>query len=217
MAITMTKFKEPVLKKPEPKRLAIYGEAMSGKTTFAGKADKPFFLSFDNNALDAGYNGAKPESYDDVITIIESAGKYGYNTIVLDTVEDMLDTLTDEITNKNNVESLDDVPGQFKPGYAELNKKFNSIIHKLSQSDLKVYYLMRAQQTETGMWPVLKEKRFSVVSGYADGLIEISSDHKAKWVKKRYQWDEKDLTTEPLNEIIDPEKQRNEKLKELGL
>lgn len=217
MTIKMTKFEEPILKKPLPKRLAVYGEPMSGKTTFAGKADRPLFISFDGNAKEAGYNYKEPETYEDIITIIDTAEEFGFKTLVIDTAEDMAQFLEDEIIKKYDAKSLKDANGGWGAGPSEFNKKFTSIVRKLSQSNLNGYYLMRAQQTDDGLVVVLKDKQFNIIGGYSDGLIEINEKHEAKWVKKRYDWDEKDLTMEPLKSIVDPEKARNEKLKELGL
>lgn len=216
MTVKMTKFKEPILKKPYPKGLAVYGEPMSGKTTFAGQADKPFFISFDRNAYEAGYNAAIPQNYEDVMTIIDSADDFGYKTIVIDTVEDMAQLLEDEIINKYKANSLKDANGGYGAGYSEFNKVFTSVVRALSQSPLNVYYLMRAQYTDDGLDVVLKEKQFNIIGGYSDGLIEINMKHEAKWVKKRYEWDEKELKA-PLDQIVDPNKARDEKLKELGL
>lgn len=216
MAIKMTKFKEPALKKPLPKGLAVYGEPMSGKTTFAGKADKPYFISLDGNAKNAGYNGGTPQSYEDIMTIINSAEEFGYKTIVVDTVEDMAQLLEDEIVTKYKANSLKDANGGYGAGYSEFNKTFTNIVRTLSQSDLNVYYLMRAQYTDDGLSVVLKEKQFNIIGGYSDGLIEIGTNHEAKWVKKRYEWNTKELKT-PLDKVVDPEKERNEKLKKLGL
>lgn len=217
MTIKMTRFKEPVLKKPLPKGLAVYGEPMSGKTTFAGKAVKPYFMSFDGNANNAGYNGATPESTDDIMAIIDNAKEFGYETLVVDTVEDMAQMLEDEVINKYKAQSLKDANGGYGAGYSEFNKAFSSVVRALSQSELNVYYLMRAQYTDDGLSVVLKEKLFNIVGGYSDGLIEINAKHEAKWMKKRYDWNESDLKTAPLNTIIDPNKAREDKLKKLGL
>ncbi|RRG09471.1 MAG: hypothetical protein DUD32_04575 [Lactobacillus sp.] len=216
MAIKMTRFKEPILKKPLPKRLAVYGEPMAGKTTLAGKASKPYFISFDRNAKEAGYNGEVPEKYDDVINIIDNAAEFGYETIVIDTVEDMAQLLEDEIISKYKANSLKDANGGYGAGYSEFSKAFTSIVRALSQSGLNVYYLMRARMTDDGLSVVLKDKQFDIIGGYSDGLIEINNKHEAKWMKKRYDWDEKELK-KPLDAVLDPLKARNEKLKELGL
>lgn len=217
MTIKVSKFQEIKLRKPAPKGVAVYGEPMAGKTTFAGKSDKPLFLSFDGNAKLAGYNAVTPTNKSDVISVIEQAEEYGYKTIVMDTVEDMAKLLETEILEKYNADNLKTANGGYGAGYSEFNNNFTEIVNLLSRSELNVYYLLRARQTEDeGLVIVLKEKLFSIIGGYSDALIEINNKHEAKWKKKRYDWDDKTLPA-PLNNIIDPAKAKAAKLAELGL
>ena len=99
--IKLSKFQEVKLQKPAPKGIAVYGEPMAGKTTFAGKSDKPLFLSFDRNAKNAGYNAIIPETYQDVVDIIEQAPDAGYKTIVIDTAEDMANMIELEVLDNH--------------------------------------------------------------------------------------------------------------------
>lgn len=217
MTIKLSKFQEVKLQKPAPKGIAVYGEPMSGKTTFAGRSDKPLFLSFDGNAKNAGYNAVEPRTKNDIISVINQAIDYGFKTIVIDTVEDMAQLLESEILEKYNADSLKTANGGYGAGYSEFNSAFTEIINSLSRSDLNAYYLMRARQTEEeGLVIVLKEKLFSIIGGYSDALVEINNKHEAKWKKKRYDWDDNELPA-PLNDIIDPAKAKAAKLAELGL
>lgn len=216
MPVKLSKFQEVKLKKPDPQIIAVYGEPMAGKTTFAGKGEKVLFLSFDGNAEKAGYNAEKPQNVDEVKDYIDLAPDAGYKTVVIDTVEDMVNLFEQNIITKYKAKSLKDANGGWGAGTGELNKDITEVITKLSNSDLKVFYLMRAQQTEEGLDVVLKEKYFNIIGGYSDGLIEINAKHEAKWKKKRYDWDTNQLTG-PLANVTDPLKAKEEKLKQLGL
>ncbi|AIM63096.1 AAA family ATPase [Weissella ceti] len=217
MPVKLSKFQEVTLKKPDPQIIAVYGEPMAGKTTFAGKGEKVLFLSFDGNAEKAGYNAEKPSSFDEIMEYIDVASDYGYETLVIDTVEDMAQLLeTDIIDSDSKATSLKDANGGYGAGYSEFNKNFTKVVNAISNSGLKAFYLMRAQQTDEGLDIVLKEKLFNIIGGYSDGLIEISMKHEAKWKKKRYDWDAAQLTG-PLANVTDPLKAKEEKLKELGL
>lgn len=216
MTIKLSKFQEVKLQKPAPKGIAVYGEPMAGKTTFAGKSDKPLFLSFDRNAKNAGYNAIIPDTYQDVIDIIEQAPDAGYKTIVIDTAEDMANMFELEVLDKHNASSLKEA-GDYGAGFGEFNKMFSNAISALSQSPLTVYYLLRANNDEEeGLVIVLKPKLFNIIGGYSDALVEINNKHEAKWKKKRYDWDDNELPV-PLNNIVDPEKAKAAKLAELGL
>ena len=216
MSIKLTRYKEVELKTPQPHGIAVYGEPMSGKTTFAGKSDKPLFLSFDGNAVNAGYNAESPQNYDDIMEVINVAEDFGYKTIVIDTVEDMAQLLETDILKKYKADSLKTANGGYGAGYSEFNKNFTNIINALSRSELTAYYLMRAQNTEEGLDVVLKEKLFNIIGGYSDGLIEINKNHESKWIKKRYEWSD-DQLNEPLNTVVDTKKLQAKKLEELGL
>lgn len=216
MTVKLSKFKEVHLKKPAPKAIAVYGEPMAGKTTFAGQAERPLFLSFDHNADNAGYNAEVPQTFQDILDYIEQAPEAGYKTIVIDTAEDMATLLELEVLDKHNATSLKEA-GDYGAGFGEFNKMFSNVIHALTASSLTVYYLLRANNDEDeGLVIVLKPKLFNIIGGYSDALVEINNKHEAKWKKKRYDWDENQLTA-PLNEIIDTEKAKAAKLAELGL
>lgn len=215
--VTLKKFKEVELKTPDPEIIAVYGEPMFGKTTFAGKSERPLFLSFDGQAYKAGYNAEKPKSFDEIMDYIDQAEDAGYKTIVFDTVEDMAQLLENGIIESDpKATSLKDANGGYGAGYSEFNKSFTKIVNAVSNSGLKAFYLMRAQQTEEGLDVVLKEKLFNIIGGYSDGLIEINAKHEAKWKKKRYEWSDEQMVG-PLANVSDPLKAKEAKLKELGL
>ena len=216
MTIRLSQYKEVHLKTPAPKSIAVYGEPMAGKTTFAGKTDKPLFLSFDHNAKNAGYNAVIPETHQDVLDYIEQAPGSGYKTIIIDTAEDMANQFELEVLKNHNATSLK-AAGNYGAGFGEFNKMFSNVIDALTQSPLTVYYLLRANNDdEEGLVIVLKPKLFNIIGGYSDALIEINNKHEAKWKKKRYDWDDSQLPA-PLNDILDPEKEKQAKLKKLGL
>ncbi|KAA8327814.1 AAA family ATPase [Leuconostoc carnosum] len=216
MAIKISKFQEVKLQKPAPKGIAVYGEPMSGKTTFAGNSDKPLFLSFDGNADNAGYNAFVPKTFQDIMDVIEEAPNVGYKTLVIDTAEDMATLLELEVLENHNATSLK-AAGEYGAGFGEFNKMFSNVIHALTTSPMTVYYLLRANNDEEeGLVVVLKPKLFNIIGGYSDALIEINNKHEAKWKKRRYDWDDSKLP-EPLNKIANPEKEKAKKLAELGL
>lgn len=214
--IKVSKFQEIKLKKPSPKGIAVYGEPMAGKTTFAGKAERPLFLSFDGNANNAGYNAVLPKTYQDVMDVIDQAEDAGYKTLVIDTAEDMANMLELEVLEKHNADSLKEA-GDYGAGFGEFNKMFTNVINALTKSGLTIYYLLRANHDEDeGLVIVLKPKLFNIIGGYSDALIEINNKHEAKWKKRRYDWDDEKLPS-PLNSVINTEKQKQKKLEELGL
>lgn len=216
MTIKLSHFKEVHLKTPAPKSIAIYGEPMAGKTTFAGKADKPLFLSFDHNAENAGYNAIVPQTHQDVLDIIEQAPESGYATLIIDTAEDMANLFELEVLENHHASSLKEA-GDYGAGFGEFNKMFSNVINALTKSPLTIYYLLRANNDdEEGLVIVLKPKLFNIIGGYSDALIEINNKHEAKWKKKRYDWDDAQLP-KPLNDVIDVDKAKQEELKKLGL
>lgn len=105
MALSVTTVKEA----PEFKRVLIYGAPGVGKTTFAAQAPNPVILDYENSSetlRNTEYEsiplaGSKKElaNYEDVIAFIKNNP---YDTIIVDSISSMYDTLLMEHMRKAN-------------------------------------------------------------------------------------------------------------------
>jgi len=81
-----------------PSKFLIIGEPFSGKTTLASKAPAPLFISTDGNAAKAGLDAVNVKTVADITEAIQlGLKKPEYKTIVLDTIEGIVDIMTKEI------------------------------------------------------------------------------------------------------------------------
>ncbi len=86
-----------------PSKFLIIGEPFSGKTTLAAKAPAPLFISTDGNAAKSGLDAVNVKSTADINESITLALKSSdYKTIVLDTIEGIVDIFTKEIIDDAN-------------------------------------------------------------------------------------------------------------------
>lgn len=86
-----------------PSKFLIIGEPFSGKTTLAAKAPAPLFISTDGNAAKSGLDAVNVKSTSDINESITLALKSAeYKTIVLDTIEGIVDIFTKEIIDDAN-------------------------------------------------------------------------------------------------------------------
>ncbi len=118
-----------------PKIFMVIGTPSSGKTTMAAKADKPIFISTDGNAPAVGYDSIIVKNEEDFneFTKMSSAEIKDYNTIVIDTLEgivDLLDkrtyTFLESLGDKANTKSALAIP--YGRGMPELKSRLNGLL-----------------------------------------------------------------------------------------
>ncbi len=198
------------IKSPLPTKMIVSGEAMSGKTTFVGKFPTPFFLSFDGNAIKEGRDGVDLRGtfdYQDVIDAIPEIVKAGYETIVVDTIEDMLDGIELGVANGG---SISDMNNSFN-GWAKLNGRFKKIIKAIDNSKMISVFIARTTVDQEGkIQSDARAKNYSWLKGRIDGEIFINQDHTAEWKAHRGYWKQEELPSH-LSEVADPEREGQER------
>ncbi|MDD9138337.1 AAA family ATPase [Fructobacillus sp. CRL 2054] len=198
------------LKSPLPTKMIVSGEAMAGKTTFVGKFPTPFFLSFDGNAIKEGRDGVDLRGafdYQDVINAIPEIVKAGYKTIVVDTIEDMLDGIERGVANGG---SITDMTNSFN-GWAKLNGRFKKLVTAIDDSKLITVFIARTTIDADGnIKSDAREKNYSWLKGRIDGEIFINKDHTAEWRAHRGYWKQDELP-DHLKDVADPEREGQER------
>lgn len=210
--ITIKKPSEHIqIKSPLPNNIMVSGEAMAGKTTFVGQFPTPFFLSFDGNAIKEGRDGVdlhENMNWKDVIDAIPEIKKAGYKTIVVDTIEDLLDGIEKEVANGGTIA---DMNNSFN-GWSNLNGHFKKIILEIVKSDLTAVFIARTTTDSDGeIQSDARAKNFSWLKGRIDGEIYIVKDgHKAEWRAHRGTWKKEELPAH-LEDVADPERESQER------
>lgn len=139
--------------KPQaPSKFLVIGEPFSGKTTLASKAPKPLFISTDGNAAKSGLAAVNVTSVQDIKETVqlfmESKGKY--KTLVIDTIEGLVDIFTEEVLGEfkrkgirgedgGELKSLNDM--SWGKGSAALKKRISAFAQALASLEGNVIIL----------------------------------------------------------------------------
>lgn len=118
-------------------KMLLYGEPGVGKSVFATKAPKPFFICTDGNYEWLEEFGADPNAHINVSSWSEMKEVFkrdfdGYETIVIDLLEDAFKWCEHEYCVRNNIEHVSDV-GYGKAYDATRNEFFVEISKLLSK------------------------------------------------------------------------------------
>ena len=184
--------------KDTPKNYFIWGATMDGKSYLAGEFPNPLFLNTDGNAEANPYPSIQLrnvkgkdgkivegksviDQLDSVITELQTTN-HGFETIVLDVIDDIVIMIEQYICDKYDVETIGDVG--YGKGYAAFTNIFQQLVIELKALPLNVIYISRIltkleNNVEIDM-PSLKEKHQNIVNGNCDLSIQ------AKKIGKNY-------------------------------
>lgn len=126
-------------------KMVIYGEPGVGKSVFASKAPKPFFITTDGNYEWLEEFGAKEEDHIQVSSWSEAKKAFSlnfdnYETIVVDLTEDLFKWCEHEYCVKNKLEHVSDVG--YGKGYDSTRNEFFLEICKLIGLDKHIIFIM---------------------------------------------------------------------------
>ena len=126
-------------------KMVLYGEPGVGKSVFASKAPKPFFITTDGNYEWLEEFGADPNAYVQVSSWKEAKKAFerdfsNYETIVVDLTEDLFKWCEHEYCVKNKLEHVSDVG--YGKGYDTTRNEFFIEICKLIGLDKHIIFIM---------------------------------------------------------------------------
>lgn len=201
--------------KDTPKNYFIWGPTMAGKSYLAGEFPNPLFLNTDGNAEANPYpsiqlrnvrgkdgklleNQNVVDQLDSIITELQTT-KHGFETIVLDVIDDIVIMIEQYICDKFDVETIGDVP--YGKGYGAFTNIFQQLVIELKALPFNIIYVSRnltklENNVEIDM-PSLKEKHQNIVNGNCDLNIQCKKIGKnyirsVKAKRKNYVRDEID-------------------------
>lgn len=199
-----------------PKNFFIYGATMNGKSYLAGEFPNPLFLDTDGNASANPYPSIQlrnirgedgkikhsiVEQLDQIVTELQTTD-HGFETIVLDVIDDIASMIEFYVCDRDGVETLADIG--YGKGYAAFNSIFQQLVIELKALPLNIIYVSRIQtvteENVTKELPSLKEKLVNVVNGNCDYMIQC------KKIGKNYIRVVKDKRKNYVREQIDDER-----------
>lgn len=135
-------------------KMVLYGEPGVGKSVFASKAPKPFFITTDGNYEFLEEFGAKEEdhtqvnSWNEFKKVVSKLDLTNYETVVVDLTEDLFKWCEYEFCRANGYEHVSD-PG-FAKGYdITRNDFFINISKLLNLEDKNVILIMHGITSST--------------------------------------------------------------------
>lgn len=204
---------KPQTPKDTPRNFFIWGPTMGGKSFLASQFPNPLVFNTDGNAEAntvpsvqlrniKDQNGKIKRSVidqlDKLITALQTE-KHTYETVVLDVIDDIVVMIEQYICDREEVETLGDIP--YGKGYAAFTNIFQSLVIELKSLPMNVIYISRNAtkmegQTEIDI-PSLKEKHQNIVNGNCDLSIQCKKVGKnyirvAKERRKDYMRDQVD-------------------------
>lgn len=209
--------------KTEPKNFFIYGATMSGKSYFSSFFPNPLVLNTDGNSAQGtapsiqirnirNADGTLAQScikqLDDIITALQSEN-HGYETIIIDVIDDICVMIEQAICIRNNVESIGDIP--YGKGYSLFNGILQQFVMDLKALPYNIIYISREliitdeKTNRTEAKPSLKDKYYNIVNGNCDLVV-----HTQKFGSNNYYRSVTDRRT-----VYKPENITNEKVKKL--
>ena len=126
-------------------KMVLYGEPGVGKSVFACKAPKPFFICSDGNYAWLEDFGADPDAYVEVSSWDDAKKAFAkdyseYETIVVDLTEDLFKWCEREYCVRNKIEHLSDLG--YGKGYDATRNEFFIEMCKLISLDKNIIFLM---------------------------------------------------------------------------
>lgn len=126
----------------------IYGAPKTGKSTLASQFEKPLFLATEAglNALET-YN-VEIDSWDKFLEACGevAAGKHGFKTIIIDTVDNLFNMCSAYICKKNNIQHESEL--DWGKGWKLVKEEFGRAIVKLSLQPYGLVLISHAEPEE---------------------------------------------------------------------
>jgi hypothetical protein len=184
--------------------MVLYGEPGVGKSVFASKAPKPFFITTDGNYEFLEDFGAKPENHIQVNSWAEAKKAFAkdfsdYSTIVIDLTEDLFKWCEYEYCRLNGYEHVSD-PG-FAKGYDITRNDFFINICKILNQEKNVILIMHGitysvkdrrgiDHTKYGPTNRIPDKVMDMLEGrvryFLRAYMTAEENASGKLIKKRY-------------------------------
>ncbi|MFS1152280.1 AAA family ATPase [Enterococcus lactis] len=179
---------KPQVPKDTPRNFFIWGPTMGGKSFMASQFPNPIIFNTDGNAeantvpsvqlrntkdSKGKIKRSVIDQLDKLITALQTE-KHTYETVVLDVIDDIVVMIEQYICDKEDVETLGDIP--YGKGYAAFTNIFQQLVIELKSLPMNVIYISRNAtkmegQTEIDI-PSLKEKHQNIVNGNCDLSIQ---------------------------------------------
>lgn len=150
----MSLIKKPHELQPKQKvKMLIYGQPGSGKTTLALSAIKPLLLDFENGLQRVQgqfqVTSVPVNTYQDIIDVLANEDLSDFDTIVIDTLGKLIDSIQAFVLNQNK--SLMSSQGTMKiTGWGIIKQIFSELIKQINQLNKSLVIVAHAKEERKG-------------------------------------------------------------------
>lgn len=164
---------------PSTIKMMVYGQAGTGKTTFALSAPKPLLLDFDNGVKRVNINHlevadyVQVNSWEDVKNVLQ-LDLSAYQTIIVDTIGKMMDYIIAYKCGTRQPQLRD---------WGGINNEFSWLTRTLSMLNKHIIFIAhrdtRKEGDETVFIPALREKSYNSIVTELDllGYLEMRAEN----------------------------------------
>jgi hypothetical protein len=151
--------------------IVLQGNALSGKTTLAGKQDRPLFLSTDGKAARQGYDAIIFDSVQIIKDLPEFVRSNNYKTIVFDVVDELEEIVEAGVRAKHNSPVITDEMQQ------EVDQWYKAVIKNLVENYNVVFISRTASTKKEKMVANVTSRGLGYVLGRSTAVLHISDSH----------------------------------------
>jgi hypothetical protein len=151
--------------------VTITGNALSGKTTLAGKQLKPLFLSTDGKAAKQGYDAIQFNTVQLIKELPEFIKSGEYQTIVFDVIEELEEVCEKDVKKKHNVDVLTDEMQQ------EVVNYYKAVINQLVNNYNVVFLSRTAQTKKEKIVADVTSRGLGYVLGRSTAVLHVNDSH----------------------------------------
>ena len=219
---------EKLQPKSQPHNFFIWGKTMSGKSYFASFFPSPLILNTDGNSEQGSApsiqirnirntDGTLKQSVivqlDEIITALQTNNP-GYQTVVVDVIDDICVMIEQAICLDAGVQALSAIP--YGKGYAMFNTALQQFVMDLKALPLNVIYISRElsiTDENTGVTTYeqsLKTKYYNIVNGNCDVVIrtkKVGDGQNASYFREvkdlRTMYDPANITNKRVLQLLE--------------
>ena len=219
---------EKLQPKSQPHNFFIWGKTMSGKSYFASFFPSPLILNTDGNSeqgsapsiqirnirnTDGTLKQSVTVQLDEIITALQTNNP-GYQTVVVDVIDDICVMIEQAICLDAGVQALSDIP--YGKGYAMFNTALQQFVMDLKALPLNVIYISRElsiTDENTGVTTYeqsLKTKYYNIVNGNCDVVIrtkKVGDGQNASYFREvkdlRTMYDPANITNKRVLQLLE--------------
>ena len=200
---------KPKEKDITPKVFFIWGQSMSGKTYLARQFPNPVILNTDGNGKKVTTPSVEITDFVTFVKVLNEIeeGKHGFETIIIDLVDDVKVMLQNYVCEKYGVDDEGEVP--YGKGYRDVKNTWQKLMVRLNQLPYNVIFIShiaeKSENNQSVEIPSLDQKFYNMCMGRSDMSIKcrkVGQTYLQMCVDRRDYYTEADVKDKKVLEIL---------------